>query len=150
MTKKGVIRYFGGWKSKTFSGKGKTWKIFHGVRTFFGNRGKSETGGNASLPQGEWTPLTTTTTTTRSNSVFVQLHLLITILMAATDTYDGKHYYGIMTTMMIEVMMMVLLTMVKKMTIVMIVTNTRTNRLKVCYIRMAILIFCLAVTHLQH
>jgi len=24
---------------------------------FFGNRGKSETGGNASLPQGGWTPL---------------------------------------------------------------------------------------------
>ena len=27
------------------------------TETFFGNRGKFETGGNAPLPQGGWTPL---------------------------------------------------------------------------------------------
>ena len=41
-----------GMKYEKFSGKGEIRKVFHGVRKFFGNREKSETGGNASLSQG--------------------------------------------------------------------------------------------------
>jgi len=40
MTKKKVIRNFGGWKSRNFSGKGKICKIFLRARKFFENRGE--------------------------------------------------------------------------------------------------------------
>ena len=53
MTKKNS----GGWKPKKISGKGKIGKIFHGVWEIFWNRGKSETGGNASLPLGMDAPV---------------------------------------------------------------------------------------------
>ena len=44
---------FGGWKSENFPGKSKILKNFQ-VRNFFSEIGvKSETGGNASLPQGD-------------------------------------------------------------------------------------------------
>jgi len=49
---KKVIRNFGGWKSEIFFGKGKTRKIVHEFENFYGNREKSEAGGNASLSQG--------------------------------------------------------------------------------------------------
>ena len=38
---------------KTIFGKGKIGKVFYEFETFFRNRGKSETGGNASFPQGD-------------------------------------------------------------------------------------------------
>jgi len=34
-------------------GKGKIWEIFHGVRIFLENRGKSETGGKCIIASGE-------------------------------------------------------------------------------------------------
>ena len=40
MTKKRVIRSFGGWKWRNLSGKGKLLKIFVRVRKFFENRGE--------------------------------------------------------------------------------------------------------------
>ena len=52
MTKKKVMRNFGGWKSRNFSGKGKMLKIFYRVWTFFENRGKSETGGKCIMVSG--------------------------------------------------------------------------------------------------
>jgi len=50
---------------KLFVGKGEIGKIFHGVRKFFGNWGRTETGGNASLPQRGWMPLVVLTQTSR-------------------------------------------------------------------------------------
>jgi len=44
-------------KLKKNVGKGEIGKTFHWVWKVFGDRGKSETGGNASLPQRGWTPL---------------------------------------------------------------------------------------------
>ena len=43
-------------KIENVLGKDKILKIFNGVRNFFGNRGKSETERNASLPQGYGLP----------------------------------------------------------------------------------------------
>jgi len=43
-------------KIEIFLGKGKIGKIFHGVRIFFENRGKSETGGKCIIASGGWTP----------------------------------------------------------------------------------------------
>ena len=45
MTKKKVVRNFGGWKWEICSGKGKMFEIFQKVPKFFENRGKSETEG---------------------------------------------------------------------------------------------------------
>src|SRR6218665_2693002 len=44
-------------KSRNFSGKGKILKILQTMKIFSKVGGKSETGGNASWPQGGWTPL---------------------------------------------------------------------------------------------
>jgi len=57
--KKKVVRNFGGWKSEILGGKGQIGEIFRGVRKIFSEiwGGKSEIGGNASLPQRGWTPL---------------------------------------------------------------------------------------------
>ena len=57
---KKIIRNFGGWKSRILSGKDKIVKIFLRVRKFFDNRGKSETGVNASWSQRGWMPLLAT------------------------------------------------------------------------------------------
>src|SRR6218665_1220443 len=53
MTKKKVIRNFGGWKSENFVGKGKISQTFHRVKNIFENKRKeSETGGKCIMASG--------------------------------------------------------------------------------------------------
>jgi len=58
MTKKKLSEILADENRSIFLGKGEIGEIFHRVRKILSGIGESETGGgNASLPQGGWTPL---------------------------------------------------------------------------------------------